>query len=50
LTARLGGSYRAGWLVKPLVPFLIAIVAVLVLVAFIPERVLLVSRLLGFVK
>jgi C4-dicarboxylate transporter DctM subunit len=37
-------------LVKPLVPFLIAIIAVLFIVAFVPETVLLVPRLLGFVK
>jgi C4-dicarboxylate transporter DctM subunit len=37
-------------LVKPLVPFLVAIVTVLLLVAFVPEIVLLVPRLLGFVK
>ena len=37
-------------LVKPLVPFLIAIVAVLFLVAFVPETVLMVPRLFGFVK
>ncbi len=37
-------------LVKPLVPFLISIIAVLLLVAFVPETVLLVPRLLGFVK
>jgi tripartite ATP-independent transporter DctM subunit len=37
-------------LVRPLLPFLAAIVAVLFLVAFLPETVLLVPRLLGFVK
>ena len=37
-------------LVKPLVPFLTAIIAVLLLVAFVPETVLLIPRLLGFVK
>jgi len=37
-------------LVKPLVPFLIAIIVVLFIVAFVPETVLLVPRLLGFVK
>ena len=37
-------------LVKPLVPFLIAIVTVLLIVAFVPETVLFVPRLLGFVK
>jgi len=37
-------------LVKPLVPFLVAIVAVLLLVAFVPETVLLLPRLFGFVK
>jgi C4-dicarboxylate transporter DctM subunit len=37
-------------LVRPLVPFLAAIVAVLLIVAFVPESVLLIPRLLGFVK
>ncbi len=37
-------------LVKPLLPFLGAIIAVLFLVAFIPDTVLLLPRLLGFVK
>jgi C4-dicarboxylate transporter DctM subunit len=37
-------------LVRPLLPFLAAIVAVLFLVAFVPETVLLIPRLLGFVK
>jgi tripartite ATP-independent transporter DctM subunit len=37
-------------LVRPLLPFLAAIVAVLFLVAFVPETVLWVPRLLGFVK
>jgi tripartite ATP-independent transporter DctM subunit len=37
-------------LVKPLVPFLASIVVVLLIVAFVPESVLLVPRLLGFVK
>jgi C4-dicarboxylate transporter DctM subunit len=37
-------------LVRPLVPFLIAIVAVLLIVAFVPETVLFVPRVLGFVK
>lgn len=37
-------------LVKPLLPFLVAIVVVLFLVAFIPETVLFIPRLLGFVK
>lgn len=37
-------------LVKPLVPFLAAILAVLFLVAFVPDTVLLVPRLMGFVK
>lgn len=37
-------------LVRPLLPFLAAIVIVLILVAFVPETVLLVPRLLGFVK
>jgi C4-dicarboxylate transporter DctM subunit len=37
-------------LVRPLLPFLLAIVAVLFVVAFVPETVLMVPRLLGFVK
>jgi C4-dicarboxylate transporter DctM subunit len=37
-------------LVKPLVPFLVAIIAVLFLVAFVPETVLLIPRRFGFVK
>ncbi len=37
-------------LVKPLLPFLAAIVVVLLLVAFVPETVLLLPRLFGFVK
>jgi C4-dicarboxylate transporter, DctM subunit len=37
-------------LARPLLPFLLAIVVVLCLVAFVPETVLLVPRLLGFVK
>ena len=37
-------------LIRPLLPFLAAIVAVLFLVAFVPETVLLIPRLLGFVK
>ena len=37
-------------LVKPLMPFLGGIVAVLLLVAFVPEIVLFVPRLLGFVR
>jgi C4-dicarboxylate transporter DctM subunit len=37
-------------LVKPLVPFLAGIVAVLLIVAFVPDSVLLIPRLLGFVK
>ena len=37
-------------LLKPMVPFLIAIVAVLFLVAFVPETVLYIPRLMGFVK
>jgi C4-dicarboxylate transporter DctM subunit len=37
-------------LVRPLVPFLIAIATVLLIVAFVPETVLFVPRLLGFVK
>jgi C4-dicarboxylate transporter DctM subunit len=36
-------------LVKPLLPFLAAIVATLLLVAFIPELALAIPRLLGFV-
>ena len=35
---------------KPLVPFLGAIIAVLLLVAFAGETVLFIPRLLGFVK
>jgi C4-dicarboxylate transporter DctM subunit len=37
-------------LVKPLIPFLVAIAAVLFVVAFVPETVLMIPRLLGFVK
>jgi TRAP-type C4-dicarboxylate transport system permease large subunit len=37
-------------LVRPLTPFLAAIVAVLLLVAFVPETVLFIPRLLGFVQ
>jgi C4-dicarboxylate transporter, DctM subunit len=37
-------------LVKPLVPFLAAIIAVLFVVAFVPETVLFVPRLFGFVR
>jgi C4-dicarboxylate transporter DctM subunit len=37
-------------LLKPLLPFLAAIIAVLLLVAFVPETVLWVPRQLGFVK
>jgi C4-dicarboxylate transporter DctM subunit len=37
-------------LIKPMLPFLAAIIAVLFLVAFVPESVLLVPRLMGFVK
>lgn len=37
-------------LVRPLLPFLAAIVATLLLVAFIPEIALLVPRALGFVR
>jgi TRAP-type C4-dicarboxylate transport system permease large subunit len=37
-------------LVRPLMPFLAAIIAVLLLVAFVPETVLFIPRLLGFVK
>jgi C4-dicarboxylate transporter DctM subunit len=37
-------------LVRPLLPFLGAIVTVLLLVAFVPETVLLLPRLLGFIK
>jgi C4-dicarboxylate transporter DctM subunit len=37
-------------LVKPLMPFLAAIITVLFLVAFVPETVLFIPRLLGFVK
>jgi len=37
-------------LVRPLLPYLAAIIVVLFLVAFVPDTVLLVPRLLGFVK
>ena len=37
-------------LVKPMMPFLVAILAVLFLVAFVPETVLFIPRLMGFVK
>jgi C4-dicarboxylate transporter DctM subunit len=37
-------------LVRPLLPFLAALVAVLILVAFVPGTVLLIPRLLGFVQ
>jgi tripartite ATP-independent transporter DctM subunit len=37
-------------LIRPLLPFLAAIIVVLFVVAFVPETVLLVPRLLGFVK
>jgi C4-dicarboxylate transporter DctM subunit len=37
-------------LVKPLLPFLGAIIAVLFIVAFVPETVLLLPRLFGFIK
>jgi C4-dicarboxylate transporter DctM subunit len=37
-------------LLKPLLPFLAAILVVLFLVAFVPDTVLLIPRLLGFVK
>jgi len=37
-------------LAKPLIPFLIAIVLVLFVVAFVPDTVLLVPRLFGFVN
>ena len=37
-------------LVKPLLPFLAAIVAMLLLVAFIPEITLFVPRMLGFMR
>ena len=37
-------------LLKPLLPFLAAIVATLLLVAFIPEIALMVPRALGFIK
>jgi C4-dicarboxylate transporter DctM subunit len=37
-------------LLKPLAPFLAAIILVLLLVAFVPDTVLLVPRLFGFVK
>ena len=37
-------------LIKPLLPFLAAIVVTLLLVAFIPETVLVVPRTLGFTR
>ena len=37
-------------LIRPLMPFLAAIVIVLLIVAFIPETVLFIPRLLGFVQ
>jgi C4-dicarboxylate transporter DctM subunit len=37
-------------LIRPLLPFLAAMIVVLFIVAFVPETVLLVPRLLGFVK
>jgi C4-dicarboxylate transporter DctM subunit len=37
-------------LIRPLVPFLVAIVTVLLIVAFVPQTVMLAPRLLGFVK
>jgi TRAP-type C4-dicarboxylate transport system permease large subunit len=37
-------------LVRPLLPFLAAIVVVTLLVAFVPETVLFLPRLLGFVE
>jgi tripartite ATP-independent transporter DctM subunit len=37
-------------LVKPLLPFLAAIIAVLLIVAFVPETVLMIPRWMGFVK
>jgi C4-dicarboxylate transporter DctM subunit len=37
-------------LVRPLIPFLAAIVVVLLLVAFVPDTVLMIPRLMGFVK
>jgi TRAP-type C4-dicarboxylate transport system permease large subunit len=37
-------------LFRPLLPFLGAIIAVLLLVAFVPEAVLFIPRLLGFVQ
>lgn len=37
-------------LVRPLLPYLAAIVVVLLFVAFVPETVLVVPRLLGFVE
>jgi C4-dicarboxylate transporter DctM subunit len=37
-------------LLKPMLPFLIAIIAVLFLVAFVPETVLYIPRVMGFVK
>jgi TRAP-type C4-dicarboxylate transport system permease large subunit len=37
-------------LVKPMIPFLAAILVVLFLVAFVPETVLFIPRMMGFVK
>ena len=37
-------------LIRPLLPFLAAIVAVLLLIAFVPELTLVVPRALGFVR
>jgi len=37
-------------LVKPLLPLIAAIVVVLLLVAFVPETVLMIPRLLGFIQ
>ena len=37
-------------LLKPLLPFLAAIISVLLLVAFVPDTVLLIPRFLGFVQ
>jgi TRAP-type C4-dicarboxylate transport system permease large subunit len=37
-------------LMKPLLPFIVAIVAVLIVLAFLPEVVLFLPRLLGFTQ
>ncbi len=51
VTAVLQQTHRFPYLfLIPLLPFLGAIIAVLFLVAFVPETVLLIPRLLGFIK